>query len=259
MKSPCLSICPLASGSRGNSVFVSGGTTSILVDAGFSGVELERRMRAKALSPDNLSAVVVTHEHTDHIQAAGILSRRYNIPLYLNSKTHLAAEAKLGKVDHLNLFAGGTRFEIGELTINPFSISHDAADPLGMTVEHGTAKLGIATDLGIATNLVRQHLRGCNLLYVEANHDPHLLNIGPYPWYLKQRVKSRKGHLSNQEAAALVCDVRTPALAHVILAHLSEQNNCPEKALQAMTEALDSPHVRVEVARPDLPGSLIEL
>jgi len=94
---------------------------------------------------------------------------------------------------------------------------------------------------------------------VEANHDPHLLNIGPYPWYLKQRVKSRKGHLSNQEAAALVSDVSTPALAHVILAHLSEQNNRPEKALQAMTEALDSPHVKVEVARPDLPGSLIAL
>jgi phosphoribosyl 1,2-cyclic phosphodiesterase len=240
-------------------VFVSGGTTSILVDAGLSGVELERRMRAKSLSPDKLSALVVTHEHTDHIQAAGILSRRYNIPLYINSKTQQAAAAKLGRVDLVNVFACGTRFEIGDLTINPFSISHDAADPLGMTVAHGKAKLGIATDLGIATNLVRQHLQGCHLLYVEANHDPHLLNIGPYPWYLKQRVKSRKGHLSNQEAAALVSDVSTEALAHVILAHLSEQNNCPEKALQAMTEALDSPHVRVEVARPDLPGSLIAL
>lgn len=240
-------------------MFVSGGTTSILVDAGLSGVELERRMRARSLSPDNLSAVVVTHEHTDHIQAAGILCRRYNIPLYINSRTHQAAAAKLGKVDFVNLFACGTRFEIGDLAINPFSISHDAADPLGMTVEHGNAKLGIATDLGIATSLVRQHLQGCRLLYLESNHDPYLLNTGPYPWYLKQRVKSRKGHLSNQEAAALVCDVRTPVLDHVILAHLSEQNNCPEKALQVMTEALDAPHIKVEVARPDLPGSLIAL
>lgn len=259
VENPCLSICSLASGSRGNSVFVSGGTTSILVDAGLSGIELERRMHARNLSLESLSALVVTHEHTDHVQAAGVLSRRYNIPLYINSKTHGAAAEKLGRVTALTLFECGTSFCINDLTINPFSISHDAADPSGMTVELGGTRLGIATDLGIATTLVKQHLQGCTLLYIEANHDPDMLIQGPYPWYLKQRVKSRIGHLSNQEAAALVAELKTDMLDHVILAHLSEQNNTPEKAFQVMSDALDSPHVRVEVARPDRPGNLIVL
>lgn len=257
MDSPCLSICPLASGSRGNSVFVSGGSTSILVDAGLSGVELERRMGSRNLSPEDLSAVVVTHEHTDHIQAAGVLSRRYNLPIYINSKTYAAAAKKLGRVDRVTLFECGSAFHINDLEITPFSISHDAVDPLGMTVEFASVKLGIATDLGIATHLVKQHLLDCSLLYVEANHDPGMLETGPYPWYLKQRVKGRTGHLSNQDAASLVAEVRTQALAHVILAHLSEQNNTPEKALQAMHQALNSPGVSVEVARPDMPGALV--
>jgi len=261
---PCLSICPLASGSRGNSIFVSGGTTSILVDAGLSGVELERRMGANNLSPERLSAVVVTHEHADHIHGAGVLSRRYNLPLYINSKTFAAAGEKLGRVDCIHLFECGKAFRIDELEINPFSIAHDAADPLGMTVEFvsariAKAKIGIVTDLGVATQLVKQHLHGCTLLYLEANHDPGMLDAGPYPWYLKQRVKSRTGHLSNQDAAALVAEVRTEALAHVILAHLSEQNNTPELALQAMHLVLNSPRIRVEVARQEKAGTPVNL
>ncbi len=257
MDSPCLSICPLASGSRGNSVFVSGGSTSILVDAGLSGVELERRMGSRKLSPGDLSAVVVTHEHTDHIQAAGVLSRRYNLPIYINAKTYAAASDKLGRVDRVNLFECGSTFHINDLEITPFSISHDAVDPMGMTVGFGSVKLGIATDLGIATHLVKQHLSDCALLYVESNHDPGMLDQGPYPWYLKQRVKGRTGHLSNQEAAALVAEVRTRVLSHVILAHLSEQNNTPERALEAMCQALDASNVTVDVARPDMPGSIV--
>jgi phosphoribosyl 1,2-cyclic phosphodiesterase len=227
------------------------------VDAGLSGVELERRMGSRNIVPEDLSAVVVTHEHTDHIQAAGVLSRRYNLPIYINSKTYAAAAKKLGRVDRVNLFECGTAFHINDLEITPFSISHDAVDPLGMTVAFGRVKLGIATDLGIATHLVKQHLHDCALLYVESNHDPGMLDQGPYPWYLKQRVKGRTGHLSNQEAAALVAEVRTHSLAHVILAHLSEQNNTPERALEAMHQALDATGVTVEVARPDVPGALV--
>jgi phosphoribosyl 1,2-cyclic phosphodiesterase len=259
MKSPGLSVCALASGSKGNAVFVSGGDSAVLVDAGLSGIELERRMAAKGLSPEMLSAVVITHEHTDHIKGAGILSRRFDIPLYLNQKTMRAASKKMGTIHGAQNFKCGVPFHIGDLKIDPFSISHDAADPSGFTLEHGGVKLGIATDLGVATHLVKTYLKGCALLYLEANHDPDMLNNGPYPWYLKQRVKGRLGHLSNAAAGDLVNDIRDNALCHVILAHLSHENNTPEKALQTFQERLDSPSLQVEVAMPHAPGTLISV
>lgn len=259
MKSPGLSVCALGSGSKGNAVFISGGDSAVLVDAGLSGIELERRMAAKGLSPDMLSAVVVTHEHTDHIKGAGILSRRFDIPLYLNQKTMQAASKKLGAIEGAMNFKCGVPFHIGDLKIDPFSISHDAADPSGFTLEHGGVKMGLATDLGVATHLVKTHLKGCSLLYLEANHDPDMLNNGPYPWYLKQRVKSRLGHLSNAAAGDLVNDIRDNALCHVILAHLSHENNTPEIALQTFQERLNTHSLQVEVAMPHAPGTLISV
>lgn len=259
MACPGLSVCALASGSRGNSVFVSGGDTSILVDAGLSGIELERRMAAREIAPDTLSAIVVTHEHTDHILSAGVLSRRYNIPVYMNELTCRAASTRLGRVQHMELFQCGRQFVIGDLTINPFSISHDAEDPAGLTLEYASERLGIATDMGIATRLVKEHLSGCSLLYLEANHDPDMLMSGPYPWHLKQRVKGRRGHLSNMDAGELLSEIRTSRLQHVILAHLSEENNTSEKALSAIHEALGSSSPAVSVACQDTPGDLIRL
>ncbi|SMC52220.1 Phosphoribosyl 1,2-cyclic phosphodiesterase [Desulfocicer vacuolatum DSM 3385] len=254
-----LNVCALASGSKGNAVFVSGGDSAVLVDAGLSGIELERRMAARGLSPEMLSAVVITHEHTDHIKGAGILSRRFDIPLYLNKKTMQAASSKLGTVHGARNFKCGVPFCIGDLKIDPFSISHDAADPSGFTLEHGGVKMGIATDLGVATHLVKTHLKGCSLLYIEANHDPDMLNNGPYPWYLKQRVKSRLGHLSNADAGELVNDICDNGLSHVILAHLSHENNTPECALQTFQERLNTPSVQVDVAMPHIPGTLVSL
>ena len=215
-------------------------------------------MAARGLSPEMLSAVVITHEHTDHIRGAGVLSRRYQIPLYINRKTLGAASEKLGPLQEVRHFRCGVGFDIGELKINPFSISHDAADPSGFTLEHGGVKLGIATDLGVATHLVKSHLRGCALLYVEANHDPGMLTHGPYPWYLKQRVRGRLGHLSNAAAGDLVNDIRDESLRHVILAHLSHENNTPEKALQTFQERLTAP-TPVEVAMPHAPGTLVSV
>ncbi len=259
MAGPGLSICPLASGSRGNAVFVSGGEVSLLVDAGLSGIELERRMAARELSPESLSAVVVTHEHTDHVKGAGILSRRYNIPLFINEITFQAASKNLGKVDLLEYFECGKAFSIGDIHIQPFSISHDAGDPAGLTLEHGSVKLGIATDMGVATGLVKEHLKDCNMLYLEANHDLEMLINGPYPWYLKQRVKGRKGHLSNTDAGNLLSEISSDSLSHVTLAHLSQENNTPDKALEAVRQALDCTGVCIEVAGPDEPGDIIHL
>lgn len=259
--SPSLSICPLASGSKGNAVYISGGGRAVLLDAGLSGVELERRMAVRGISPESIDAVVVSHEHTDHVKGAGIFSRRYNIPLYINEKTFQAASSRLGRVASASLihFQCGHTFRIGDLIVNPFSISHDARDPSGFTFEYLKCKLAVATDLGIATNLVKNHLRGSALVYVEANHDPEMLHNGPYPWYLKQRVRSRMGHLSNQEAGELLCEVRDSTLSHVILAHLSGENNTPDKAWNTVTHMLDDTQVKVHVAMPDRPGDMIRV
>ena len=251
-------MCPLASGSKGNSVFVSTSDTAVLVDAGLSGIETERRLAAVGESPDRLKAIIITHEHTDHIKGAGILSRRFNIPVYLTRETYRACKG-LGKIELLNFFECGSAFEIGELTVNPFSISHDASDPAGLTLSYGGKKIGIATDLGVATNLVKTHLSHSNALYLESNHDPRMLVEGPYPWHLKQRIKSRTGHLSNYDARDLIVELHHHELDHVILAHLSEENNCPKKAAHEVAKGLNGSHTALYVAGPDRPGEMIRL
>lgn len=251
-------ICPLASGSKGNALLVSTPDTAILVDAGLSGVELQRRMASVGQDPADLSAIVVTHEHIDHVRGAGVLSRRFNIPVYISSATHQACTG-LGHVSALTYFDCGNCFEIQDLTINPFSISHDASDPAGLTLTWQMCKIGIATDLGVVTNLVRNHLAGSAILYLESNHDPDMLINGPYPWHLKQRIKSRTGHLSNNDAGMLLADLHHKDLQHVILAHLSEENNRPEKALAEVARCLNGSKTGLSVAGPDRPGEVIRI
>jgi phosphoribosyl 1,2-cyclic phosphodiesterase len=251
-------LCPLASGSKGNAIFVSTPDTAVLVDAGLSGIEIQRRMAAVGRTPDDLKAIIITHEHTDHVKGAGVLSRRFNIPVYVTSDTFNACKG-LGKIDRINFFECGSAFDIGSLAVNPFSISHDACDPAGLTLKHQGKKIGIATDLGIVTNLVRTHLSRANALYIEANHDPGMLMTGPYPWHLKQRIQSRTGHISNQNARDLVAQICHKDLDHVVLAHLSEENNCPEKAAIEISKNLDPLSTTLSVAGPDQPGEMIWL
>jgi len=151
-------ICPLASGSKGNSLFVSCCNSSILIDAGLSGIEIERRLKAVDISPESLTAIIITHEHSDHVKGAGILSRRFNLPVYITKKTYEACRG-LGKIEALCLFECGKPFQIGKILVSPFSISHDATDPSGLTMEYNGEKIGIATDLGIVTSLVKEHLK----------------------------------------------------------------------------------------------------
>lgn len=251
-------LCPLASGSKGNAIFVSTPDTAVLVDAGLSGIEIQRRMAAVGRTPDDLKAIIITHEHTDHVKGAGVLSRRFNIPVYVTSDTFNACKG-LGKIDRINFFECGSAFDIGSLAVNPFSISHDACDPAGLTLKHQGKKIGIATDLGIVTNLVRTHLSRANALYIEANHDPDMLMTGSYPWHLKQRIQSRTGHISNQNARDLVAQICHKDLDHVVLAHLSEENNCPEKAAIEISKNLDPLSTTLSVAEPDQPGEMIWL
>jgi len=255
-KSFCM--CPLASGSKGNCVFVSNEDTAVLVDAGLSGIETQRRLAAVGESPERLKAIIITHEHTDHVKGAGILSRRFDIPVYITQDTYRGCKA-LGKIEHLKFFECGNAFEIDELVVNPFSISHDARDPAGITLSYAGKKIGIATDLGIATNLVKSHLHQSNALYIESNHDPEMLVKGPYPWHLKQRIKSRTGHLSNQETRDLVAEILHEGLSHLVLAHLSEENNCPDKAAKEVAKGLNGSDTVLYVAGPDHPGEMIRL
>lgn len=252
-------VCMLASGSKGNAIYVSDGITSILFDAGLSGKELERRLTSRNLSPDSIRAIVVSHEHSDHIQGVGILARRYKIPVYINQQTYQAAQNSLGAISDAIHFTCGSTFTIDDLTIHPFSISHDAHDPAGFTVKKNGTKLGIATDLGIATSMVREHLKGCDILIIEANHDSQMLTTGPYPWPLKQRVKSRAGHLSNDDTRDLLDDVKHEKLKHVILAHLSETNNTHEKAFSTVIQALRGSKSNLMVARQDCSSKIIQV
>jgi phosphoribosyl 1,2-cyclic phosphodiesterase len=188
---------------------------------------------------DEIAAIVVSHEHIDHIQGAGVLSRRYRVPVYITRPTLAAGQKQLGKIKETTYFESGYAFSVGTLAIHPFSVSHDAADPVGFTITNSdTKKIGIATDLGIVTGLVEEHLTSCALLVLEANHDLQMLDNGPYPWEVKQRVRSRLGHLSNEQSRDLLCHVLHASLQHVILGHISETNNEPERAHDAVCAAL---------------------
>ena len=254
-----LSVCMLASGSKGNAIFVSSGSTSILVDAGLSGIEIERRLKSRGLCPEDLDAILVSHEHADHIQGVGVLSRRFNLPVYINPETQKAAAFQLGYVHEFKNFECGSTFMIEDLAIHPFSISHDAADPTGFTVNQDGTKIGIATDLGVATSMVKEHLKGCALLILEANHDETMLTNGPYPWPVKQRIKSRTGHLSNEASKSLLKEVQHDRLKYVTLAHLSEINNTPQKALSEISQAITRCNPQLDVAAQDECGALLRL
>ncbi|MFZ0243314.1 MAG: MBL fold metallo-hydrolase [Desulfobacterales bacterium] len=245
-----LAVCVLASGSKGNAIYISDGHTAILIDAGLSGVQIERRLRSRGLAPEKIQAIVVSHEHADHIHGVGVLSRRYRLPVYLNRKTADAAK-RIGRVHCVAGFDCGLLFAIGNLEIRPFSLSHDAEDPAGFTIQSRGIKIGVATDLGVATAMVTEHLKGCRALVLEANHDPRMLIDGPYPWPLKQRIQSRLGHLSNADSRRLLGKVAHAGLEHVILAHLSETNNTPAEALNTIAPALSGTRTRLQVAVQD--------
>ncbi len=251
-------ICVLASGSKGNAIYISNGPTAVLFDAGLSGIEIERRLTSRGLRTDSLKAIVVSHEHSDHVQGVGVLSRRYGLPVYINRKTDGAA-ATIGKVYQKVFFECGAGFTIGNLTIHPFSLSHDAADPAGFTVHRNGIKVGLATDLGVATALVAEHLKNCRALILEANHDPQMLIEGPYPWPLKQRIQGRTGHLSNSDSKSLLNKITHQNLDHVILAHLSETNNTPAKAIKCIMPALAHFDTQLEVAHQDRCSGIVYL
>jgi phosphoribosyl 1,2-cyclic phosphodiesterase len=253
-----LAVCVLASGSKGNAFYISDGFTSILIDAGLSATEIKRRLKSRGLNPNDLDAILVTHEHSDHIQAVGVLSRQLKLPIYLSRK--IEKKVSIGRsVYEIRTFNSGSTFQINNLAVHPFAVSHDAADPVGFTIGQNGSRIGLATDLGTVTPHVKENLKHCHLLILEANHDPDMLENGPYPWHLKRRIQSRSGHLSNGQSKRLLVELQHKGLEHVILAHLSETNNAPQKVLAEISKALTRCKPRLSVASQHRCGEVIYL
>jgi len=231
----------LASGSKGNCTVVEGKTGTILIDAGLSGKELSRRLDLTPVKAPQLDALLITHEHQDHVRGAGVMSRRFDLPVYLTCGTLDNLPSLVGKLPSVQIIQPGTPFKIGDLQIHPFATSHDAGESVGFTIEHESFRLGICTDLGIATQLVKTRLQQCQGLVLEANHDVEMLLNGPYPWELKQRIRSRHGHLSNVDTCELLKALHHDQLRAVVFAHLSEVNNHPDMVLKTYREILQAP------------------
>lgn len=217
----------LSSGSKANSVFVEAGGARFLVDCGLSGKQATERLAEIGVCPSTLSAIIVTHEHSDHINGVGTLSRRYNLPVYANRATMESISKPRAK----EVFKTGEDFYIRDTRIEPFSVVHDAADPVGFAMYAGGLKLVICTDLGRVTTLVREHLKDANAVVLESNHDLEMLQSCDYTWELKQRIASTHGHLSNESAGELIEEIMHPELFHIVLGHLSENSNTPTLAL----------------------------
>jgi len=234
-----MKFCVLGSGSKGNATYVEAGGVAILIDAGFSGVEIERRLAALGLAVESLAAILVTHEHGDHIRGVQALARRYKLPVLVSRATRAAAGAVLAKIDeYWQEISAGQDYEFRGLHIHPFSVSHDVADPLGFVITHAGRTLGYCTDTGITSRLMHHRLSGCHGLILECNHDLEMLKNGGYPPQLQQRIRSKEGHLTNSDAARFLIELIHDGLEHVVLAHISETNNTHELALATVQEHL---------------------
>lgn len=229
----------LGSGSKGNATLVSCGRTHVLIDCGFTLKEVTRRLQRLNLEPEQLSAVLVTHEHGDHIGGVGALVRRHKLPLYTTAGTRLTGRLN-GEVPDWRNIHPEHPFAVGELEIWPVTVPHDAREPVQFVLSNGQHRLGVLTDLGSITPHVVRHFRRCQALVLEANHDPQMLAEGPYPPSLKRRVGGDFGHLSNHQAADFLTRIESNRLTHLVASHLSEQNNCADLACQTLAAALNT-------------------
>jgi len=258
-----MKFCVLGSGSRGNATYLESGGTAILIDAGMSGKELEKRLASIGVALSAIDAVLVTHEHNDHVQSVGVLSRRARIPVYANPATFSAASKTINRLFSYEEFETGSSFCLRNLEIHPFSVSHDTEDPVGFRISDGTVSFGYCTDTGKVSRLMLHRLASCQALVLESNHDIAMLQNGNYPPYLKQRIRSSHGHLDNVESADFLGRLAHEKLQHVVLAHLSEENNLPEIALKGALQALQANRccgeaaVRVTVAAQGRADALV--
>jgi phosphoribosyl 1,2-cyclic phosphodiesterase len=243
--------CPLASGSKGNAIFVGTKNTRILIDAGIRMKTIQERLLLLGVELKSVQAILITHEHTDHIAGLAILAEQLNIPILANAETAKGIVTALGKRPKFKIFASDETFHFGDLEIHPFSIPHDTIDPVAFTIHTGSEKLGCCADLGHVTSMIRKQLEGCDYIYLEANHEPSMVLACGRPMIYKTRVLGKQGHLSNAECGKLLAHLFHAKLKHIHLAHLSSECNAEEVAMRVVKDALMGKHVEISIAYQD--------
>ena len=265
-----MKLCSIASGSSGNCIYVGGSDTNILIDVGISKKRIEEGLKEIGVSCESLDGILVTHEHSDHIQGLGVFSRKYKVPVYATEGTIRGIEAYkgLGKMPEglLHPVKIDEVFSLGSLSVLPFAISHDAMEPSGFRVEEDEKMIAVVTDLGVYDEYIVENLKDVNALVLEANHDIHMLEVGPYPYPLKRRVMGNRGHLSNELSGRLLCDILHDNLQCVMLGHLSKDNNYESLAYETVKLEValgDNPYtgddVQIMVAKRDEVSEVVEV
>lgn len=260
----------VASGSSGNCICLGGDQCHVMIDAGISGKRIEEGMNTYDYTTSDMDGVLITHEHSDHIQGLGVVARKYGLPIYATKGTAdaILQSSSVGKIDPslFHVIEAGKTFFIGNLEIYPMSISHDAADPVAYLVSDGRHRVGVVTDLGYYDADIVSHMEGLDALLLEANHDIHMLQVGAYPYPLKQRILGERGHLSNETSGQLLGQILHDGMQHILLGHLSKENNYDELAYETVRLEIslgDNPYrgndFPIEVAKRDRPSSLIRL
>ncbi len=259
--------CSLYSGSSGNSIFVSSGKTNILIDAGLPGKKIDEALKSIDKNPSSIDGIFITHEHSDHIKGVGILSRKYDIPIYANDKTWSAMEPSLGKIKEHNIKIMDRRsvVQIGDLDVKSFVIPHDAIAPVGYTISNNNKKVSVATDFGTFTDEIYSNIKDSEVILLESNHDVNMLKYGPYPYTLKRRILSEIGHLSNEDCGKAIIDiVKCGKGKNILLGHLSKTNNNPDLAFQTALSAIEEKgivqgkDITLSMAKRDNPSGYIE-
>ena len=256
-----LKFCSLYSGSSGNSSFIQSENINILVDAGVSGKKIIDALASINVDIQNISAILITHEHIDHTQSIATLSKKYNIPVYANKKTWEAMQDKKEKIskDNVLYFNNNKEFNINDIKILPFDIPHDAANPCGFTISDSNSKISIATDIGHMTTSILDNIKNSNFLLLEANYEPDVLKCSSYPFHLKERIASPIGHLSNIEAGQTINYLADFGVKNIMLGHLSIENNFPELAYKSVLEQINHEDLNLSVANRFKPSNFFEV
>ncbi|MBM7615538.1 MBL fold metallo-hydrolase [Alkaliphilus hydrothermalis] len=262
-----IDFCSLASGSSGNCHLITDHTSSLLIDAGLSGKQIQLKLGEVGIDPQQLSGILISHEHSDHIHGAGILSRRFNIPIFANEGTWQGMEHKLGNIkeENIRVFESDKPFELGNFIVMPYSISHDANEPVGYSFVNKGVKVCVTTDLGHVTGEILDQISDSDLVVLESNHDVEMLKAGGYPYYLKRRILSDVGHLSNEAAGNAIVDLVKRNVKSVMLAHLSKDNNFPELAIETIKSILQmnkvgfNKDIQIDLAHRDRVSNLYAL